>query len=403
MVKRDSDRAMVPFDRACELIDRMRESFYGELPAEAIPVARSLGRRLSSDVLARVRSPAYNIATMDGYAINTNDGYPLRVAGEVFAGDGPGAIGRGEAVYITTGAIVPEGANAVLRSEDAAMEGSMLNGPGLEPWTNVIRAGADFNEGEAILGKGMVITPSAICILNAAAIEMVEVYKKARVGVLSTGDEIKSGMTRDSNAPMVCAMLETWGCAPEHLGVAPDSAAETRAMLDKAASKCDAVVTIGGVAAGKKDFIASTVLEQGEVVFHGYRIRPGKPLLASYYMGRPVFSLPGKPTGAFTAMELIVKRFINGETIRPSACAPLSRDVDLYTKGFDYVVYVQLKDGRAVPMGYEDSPLKLFTGPGYGVSIVSSSPRSIVADGFFITRDNLKGGQQVLVYLLCQS
>ncbi|HTX43572.1 MAG TPA: molybdopterin molybdotransferase MoeA [Methanocella sp.] len=401
MAKRLTDRTMVQFDRACELVDRMREGFYKGLPSATMPVANSLGRRLSGNVSARVRSPPFNISTMDGYAVNAGDGYPLQVTGEVFAGDEPKTIGSNEAVYITTGAIVPGGANAVLKVEDARVEGDALTGPRLEPWTNVIRAGADFGESEVILEKGAVISPAALCILNAAAVEAVDVYEKARVGVLSTGDEIRNGMTRDSNAPMVCALLETWGCAPEHVGIAPDSAEETQAMLRDAASEYDAVVTIGGVAAGKKDFIASTIVGEGEIVFHGYRIRPGKPLLVSYYRGKPVFSLPGKPTGAFTAMELVVKRFFTTKTARPVVVMPVSRDVQFYSKGFDYVVYVQLKGGKAIPMGYEDSPLKLFSGPGYGVSIVSSSPRPMAADGFFIARDDLKKRQEVAVNLLC--
>ena len=295
---------------------------------------------------------------------------------------------------------MPDGANAVLKVEDAVAGNDSIGGMRLDPWTNVIRAGADFGKGEAILKKGTVVSPPAIGILNAAAVEAVDVYARPRVGVLSTGDEIRNGMTRDSNGPMVCAMLDTWGCAPEHLGVAPDTAKDTKAMLDGAAPEYDAIVTIGGVAAGKKDFIASTIAENGEVVFHGYRIRPGKPLLVSYYANKPVFSLPGKPTGAFTAMELIVKGFFTGGAARPVISVPLSRDVSFYSKGFDYVVYVQLKDNRAVPMGYEDSPLKLFPGPGYGVSIVSSSPRPITADGYFLARDDLKMGQEVAVNLL---
>ena len=99
-------------------------------------------------------------------------------------------------------------------------------------------------------------------------------------------------------------------------------------------------------------------------------------------------------------MELIVRRFVLGEQIFPTMNVPLIRDVELYSKGFDYVVYVQIKDGNAVPMGYEESPLKLFAGPMYGVSIVSSSPRSVVADGFFMTRDDVKAGQTVTVNML---
>ncbi len=400
MEKPASDRNVVTFNRACELVDGMRERFYGALLSGRVPAASALGRRLSADVAARAMSPPYNISAMDGYALNASDGYPLKVTGEVFAGHKFRSLGRREAVYITTGAVVPEGADAVLKVEDAAVADGILSGPRMEPWANIIRAGADFREGEIILKKGAVISPSAICILSAAAVEEVDVYKKARVGVLSTGDEIKNGMTRDSNGPMVRAMLEAWGCVAEHIGVAPDSAPETEAMLDEAASKYDAVVTIGGVSVGKKDFVVSTIGKGGEIVFQGYRLRPGKPLLVSYYKNKPVFSLPGKPTGAFTAMELIVKRFILGERLRPAVCAPISRDVHFNGADFEYAVYVQLKGGQAVPMGYEDSPLKLFSGPVYGVSLVSSSPRPIVADGFFIARHDLEKGQKVAVYPL---
>jgi molybdopterin biosynthesis enzyme len=154
MVKRASDRDMVPFDRACELIERMRDRFYNELPPEEASIASSLCRRLSDDVAAMARSPSFNISTMDGYALNAGDEYPLKIIGEVFAGEGLRTLGRGEAVYITTGAVVPDGADAVLKVEDASVEGGALNGPRLEPWTNVIRAGADFGKGEVILKKG---------------------------------------------------------------------------------------------------------------------------------------------------------------------------------------------------------------------------------------------------------
>jgi molybdenum cofactor synthesis domain-containing protein len=395
-----SDRDMVPFGRACEFVDSMRKRFYEGLDCEVLSVPDSLGRRLSADVAACVGSPPFNISTMDGYALNSGEGYPLRITGEVFAGQGLKKLGPGEAVYITTGGVLPEGADAVLQVENAAVKGDTLSGPAVSPWTNVMRAGADFGKGETILKKGTVVSPSAICILTAAAVEAVKVYEKPRVGVLSTGDEIKNGMTRDSNAPMVCAMLKTWGCDAESLGVAPDAAPETKAMLDDAVARYDAVVTIGGVSVGKKDFIISTVSKEGDVVFHGYRVRPGKPLLVSYYHDKPVFSLPGKPTGAFTAMELIVKRFFLGERPRPSLPASLSRDVRLLPDGFEYVVYVQLEGGEAVPMGYEGSPLKLFPGPAYGVSLVSSSPRPIVSDGFFVAHEGLKKGQKVNVSLL---
>ncbi len=401
MAKHDRDNEMVPIDRAYELVDRMRKQFYAALPTEQVPAGKSLGRRLSADITANISSPAHHISTMDGFAVRASDDYPLKLTEEIYAGDGTArSLKQGEAAYITTGAIVPEGADAVLKVEDATVKNEMLYGEKLEPWTNIIKAGSDFSKGEIILIRNMVVTPAAIGILCAAGVDTVEAYRKVRAAVLSSGDEIKNGLTRDTNAPMACAMLQTWGCEAVHLGVAPDSPEETKTMLEKAAAGYDLVVTIGGVSVGKKDFIASTIMETGRVVFHGYRIRPGKPLLVSYYRDVPFFSLPGKPTGSFTAMELIVRRFVLGEQILPTMSVPLIRDVELYSKGFDYVVYVQIKDGNAVPMGYEESPLKLFTGPMYGVSIVSSSPRSVVADGFFITRDDIKAGQNVTVNML---
>jgi molybdopterin molybdotransferase len=151
---------------------------------------------------------------------------------------------------------------------------------------------------------------------------------------------------------------------------------------------------------GKKDFVVKTIVEGGDVVFHGYRIRPGKPLLVSYYHGKPVFSLPGKPTGAYTAMELIVSRFLRGELRHAHVCLPVSRDLEFSNDGFEYIVYVKIVGEKAVPMGFPDSPLKLFKGPKYGVSIVSSSPRAMVTDGFFRANKNMKAGTPVNVRLL---
>jgi molybdenum cofactor synthesis domain-containing protein len=393
---------MVPLERAYGLIKVMRDRFYSSLPVERIAIGNSLGRRLSLDITASISSPAHNISTMDGYAVRTKDSYPMKLTGEVFAGDrGDKALGPGESVYITTGAAVPTGADAILKIEDAQVRDGMLYGIKLEQWENIIKAGSDFTEGEKILDGNTVVTPSAIAILCAAGIDEVEAFRKIRAAVISSGDEIRNGMTRDTNAPMVCAMLQTWGCEVDHLGVAPDDPAETRDMLERATSGYDIVITIGGISVGKKDFVASTILEKGHVVFKGYRVRPGKPLLVSYYDDVPVFSLPGKPTGSFTSMELIVRRFILGEAKPSSVNVPMARDMEFSPgEDFEYVVYVQLKDGSAMPMGYEGSPLKLFTGPRYGVSIVSSSPRTIVADGYILARNDVKAGQKVTVNLL---
>ncbi len=363
MAKNESGNVMVPLGTAYELVDGMRAKFYDHLPHEKIHVDDSLSRRLASDIISKEMSPSRHISTMDGYAVKAGEPYPLQLIGEVYAGDMADRIGPGKTVYITTGAALPEGADAVLRIEDAKLDGDKLDGIPVEQWTSVIKAGSDFEVGDRILCKGTVITPPMIGLLHGAGVDEVEVYRKPRVAVISTGDEIRNGMTKNTNAPTACALLKTWGCEPDSLETVRDVYEDTVATMDKASSQYDLIVTIGGVSVGKKDFVVKTIVEGGEIVFHGYRIRPGKPLLVSYYHGRPVFSLPGKPTGAYTAMELIVSRFLRGEILQASVCMPVSRDLEFSKDGFEYIVYVNIIGGKAVPMGFPDSPLKLFKGP----------------------------------------
>lgn len=393
-------RTMVSIEKAYELVDEMRRRFYGKIPSERITIDRSLHRRLSSDVVSRHRSPAYDISVVDGYALNTSDRYPLTLCGEVFAGTlNSRALGKGEAAYIATGAIMPDGANAVLKIEDARIEGGKLYGPKLEPWEYVIRAGSDFNAGERVLCKDTVITPSMIGMLHATGVNEVEVYRKVRVAVISTGDEIKNGLIHNTNAPMVCAMLESWGCIPENMGTVADSLEDTKKAIWEAASYYDAVITIGGVSVGKKDFVVRTLINDGDIIFHGYKVRPGKPLIVSYYNGTPVFSLPGKPAGSYTAMELIVRRFIAGETKRVSIDLPVNRDIDLSSRGFDNIIYVRLDGDHVMPMGDSQPPMNTLMGSKYEISIISASLRPMIADGFFIAHDGVRAGEIVKVNL----
>ncbi len=400
MATNESGKVMVPLVKAYELVDVMRATFFEHLPHEKIPIDDSLYRRLASGIISKERSPVRHISTMDGYAVKSGDAYPLELIGEVYAGEMPDRIAPGKTVYITTGAALPEGSDAVLRIEDAKLEGDRLFGIPVEKWTSVIKAGSDFEIGDHIINKGTVITPAMIGLLHGAGVDEVEVYRKPRVAVISTGDEIRNGMTKNTNAPTACALLKTWGCEPESLDTVRDTYEDTVAALDEASSLYDVIVTIGGVSVGKKDFVVKTITEGGDVVFHGYKIRPGKPLLVSYYRGKPVFSLPGKPTGAYTAMELIVSRFLRGELRHAEVCLPVSRDLEFSKDGFEYIVYVKIIGEKAVPMGFPDSPLKLFKGPKYGVSIVSSSPRAMVTDGFFHAKENIKAGTLVNVRLL---
>lgn len=392
------DRIMVSLDRACELLDQMNEDFYRSLAVEDIGVAAAPGRRLAEDAVSRTRMPEYDLCTMDGYALRSGDSGPRRIVGEAFAGRSFRPIGPGEAVYVTTGARLPAGADAVLQVENALVRDGLLSAPPLKPGTFVLGAGTDFAPGCLLLPKGSLIVPGMAGVFRAAGIDRIDVYRKPRVAVIPTGDEIRDGTVADANGPMVSALLEAWGCEVRQMAPVGDDLEKIREAIAVGCYDSDIIVTIGGVSMGKKDFLPR-LAEAGEVIIKGVKVKPGKPFIASRIGHVPLFSLPGKPSGSYAAMELFIRRFLLGGGRRHTVSMPVSRDVLLQAPGFDYVVFVELSGGRALPLGYEGSSLNLLTGPEYNTSLLSTSARTVLSDGYFIARDPVKAGQPVTVNL----
>ena len=392
-----TERTMVTLDRAFALIDEMREAFYAYLPAETVEIAGVAGRRLAADVIAQVNMPAYDLCTMDGYAIRSTDTQPLQIVGEAYAGRGYGRLGPREAVYVATGARLPEGADAVLPIEQATVRDGQLTGARVEPGAFVVREGGDFVAGTTLLPKDSLIAPAAAGVFRTAGVARVSVYRKPRVAVIATGDEIRDGIVADANGPMVCAMLEAWGCEPEPLSPVGDDREELAGVIARCSENHDVVITIGGVSVGRMDFVHSVV--EGRVVFKGVRVKPGKPFVASWVGATPVFSLPGKPSGSYAAMEVFVRRFLLGDARQRVVSLPVGRDVRPAVPGFDYVVFVELQSGRAQPIGYAGSPVELLPGPEYDTSLLSTTARTALSDGYFIARDPVKAGQPVAVNL----
>jgi molybdopterin molybdotransferase len=392
------DCVMVSLERACQLLDRMNEDFYRSLAVEEIGVEAAPGRRLAEDVVARTHMPEYDLCTMDGYAVRAGDSGPRRIVGEAFAGRGFRLIGPGEAVYVTTGARLPAGADAVVPVEDTSVSDGLLTASPTKPGTFVVRAGTDFAPGRLLLPRGSLIVPGMAGVFRAAGIDHIDVYHKPRVAVIPTGDEILDGTVANANGPMVSALLESWGCEPRQIAPVGDDPEKIREAIVVGCYDSDIIVTIGGVSLGKKDFLPR-LAEDGEVIIKGVKVKPGKPFIASRIGRVPLFSLPGKPSGSYAAMELFVRRFLLGEGRRHTVSLPVSRDVLLQAPGFDYVVFVELSGGRALPLGYEGSSLNLLTGSEYNTSLLSTSARTALSDGYFIARDPVKAGQPVTVNL----
>lgn len=390
---------MVPLERAFELIDLMRGRFYASLEAEDVDLLHSAGRTLATDAVARVTSPPYDICTMDGYAIASGATYPLKIVEKTYAGDRQASLGPGEAAYVTTGARLPAGADAVMRVEEARVEGDFLSGPELKPGTFVLRAGADFRKDETLIKAGTIVTPSMIGVLQAAAIGSVRAYRTVSAAVITTGDEIANGDIRDTNGPMICALLRSWGCQPHMAGPVRDDPDLVREAIKKAAASHDLVITVGGVSAGAKDYVKK-IAEEGDIVFRGARVKPGMPFSASYYDGKPLLSLPGKPAGSYAGMMMFVKRFVLEPQVCPVVTMPLCTDVSFKVPGFDYMVFVELVNGCARPLGYHGSSLELFGGTEYVTSLISAASKSLLSQGYILAHGNMQAGENVEVNLL---
>ncbi|MBL8631505.1 MAG: molybdopterin molybdotransferase MoeA [Rhodospirillaceae bacterium] len=288
---------------------------------ESISVLESLGRVLAENAVARISHPAANVSAMDGYAVRAADATlnaTLKVTGTSAAGHPwDGSVGHGEAARIFTGAHVPNGADAIVLQEDAtagdgpagtksvAINEAAILGKHIRP------QGQDFKTGETVLHAPRRISFRDVGLLAAMNLPHLNVYKRPRVGVLSTGDEVvmpgddvKHGQLVSANGPGLCAFVAAMGATPVHLGIARDDATSLAAMAN-AATNIDMLITTGGVSVGDHDLIAKVLGENGlNVDFHKIAMRPGKPLLFGNLKGIPFFGLPGNPVSAMVCAIL---------------------------------------------------------------------------------------------------
>ena len=324
-------------------------------PLAPVDVARrdALGLVLAEDVAAPEAVPPFANTAMDGYAVRAtdtagatdSDPVRLRVVGELAAGHAPTvAVRAGEAIRIMTGAPMPDGADAIViveLTERDGVDGVMVQleaGPG----QHVRRAGGDLEAGDLVFPAGTALRGAHVGVLATVDAQVVRAYPRARVGVLSTGDELlesgplSPGKIRDSNRPMLLALVERAGAEPVDLGSAVDDEASMTATLLDAIERCDAVITSGGVSVGDYDYV-SAALEHlaGEdasgashVDWYQVAIKPAKPLCFATIRGTPVFGLPGNPVSSLVSFELFARPSLrkmmgHAQWFRPSVTARL--------------------------------------------------------------------------------
>ncbi len=296
---------------------------------EFVPVRSALGRVLAADLIAPHDVPAHDNSAMDGYAVHFDSlssagESRLTVVGTAFAGNAfSGLVGKGQAVRIMTGAVLPAGADTVVVQEITRVEDSIVViPPGQRLGQNTRRAGEDLARGGVALPVGKKIGPAELGLIASLGIAEVAVKRRLRVAFFSTGDELASigkplapGEIYDSNRYTLYGLLANLGADIIDLGVVPDRPEALEATLLEAASVADAIITTGGVSVGEADFIKDILAKLGEVHFWKLNIKPGRPMAFGKVGSAWLFGLPGNPVAvmvSYTQFALDALRRLSG-------------------------------------------------------------------------------------------
>ena len=388
---------MVPREAAVETVLEVRQEQLETLPVETTDLGDIAGRTLAEDVTAPRDVPEHDHATMDGYAFDATDEYPLRVRSqEVFPESDPPSIEHGEAVPIATGAPLPPEANAVLKREEATVADGELLGADIAPGTYRYEKASNVEAGERLFDRGGTLSPKDALLLCDIGREAVEVREQFSVGILATGTEIHEGQQRDLDSAMLAGLVRSWGHDATYEGTVPDGYDRVRDRIADLSAAYDVLLTTGGTSVGHKDYVVRALGDLGEVRFHRVRVRPGKPIALGELPDAVVFAVPGKPLGAHTISTLVAGPFFTGRTALPTIAARMERDVGLGPEGFEYAMPVTLADDAAMPLGHADSSLPVYDRQ-FDPSVLSSSTKATRADGFVLTRSALTTGETVRV------
>ncbi|HTH94642.1 MAG TPA: gephyrin-like molybdotransferase Glp [Rhodocyclaceae bacterium] len=317
----DYDPNALPVSRAQELILSMLEPVGG---IERVFVRQALGRVLAQDAISPINVPASDNSAMDGYAVRHEDlsadaPTQLKVVGTVLAGHPfDRELKAGEALRIMTGAVVCASMDTVVIQEVTTVDGDTVTiPPGQKKGQNIRRAGEDLRKDHAAIVAGKLLRPAELGLLASIGAAEVSVYRKVRVALFSTGDELRSlgtplegGEVYDSNRYTMWGVLTRLGCEVIDMGVVPDNPQALEAALKSASENADIILTSGGVSVGEADFIREMMARLGEVLFWKIAMKPGRPMAFGKIGNAWLFGLPGNPVAVMITFYQFVRQAI---------------------------------------------------------------------------------------------
>jgi molybdopterin molybdotransferase len=297
------------------------------LGSETLPLAAADGRVLAEGVSASTDLPPWPNSAMDGYALAAASwtGAPLQVTQRIFAGQAPAPLQAGTCARIFTGAPMPEGADCVHMQENAevAADGRVSFTQPAKAGLNVRPQGQECRAGDRVLNAGTRLGPIELGLAATLGVASLSVSRKARVAVLSTGDELVApgsplgpGQIYNSNRQLLCSWLERSACEVIDAGIIGDDLELTRRTLE-GLQGVDLILTTGGVSVGEADYLGQALREGGELALWKLAIKPGKPLTVGTYKGTVVIGLPGNPASTLVTFALLARPYL----LRRMGCA----------------------------------------------------------------------------------
>lgn len=383
--------------------DEARELFLSSFrpldQTEYLAIDKCDGRVIARDIISGIDVPHYRRAAMDGFAVRSSDTLGAGTNSPVIL-ELRQQIEKGTCVRVHTGSSVPDGADAVVMIEDTRnLDDSVEILVQVPPFKNVGEIGEDIRNGELLLNRGHLIRPCDVAVLASAGIRNIEVFRKPRVAIIPTGeevvgrdkDELKPGEVYETNGIMTKLYVSTWGGDPFLEEIVTDDPEKIKEALIKGMAT-DMIIVSGGTSVGKRDHVPAVVGSLGKLLAHGVGISPGKPVALGIINGKPVVCMPGYPVAGIVALfffaRAALRKLANLPDV-PDRIIPAVLSEKITSRiGFKTFARVRLQDGKAIPIATS------------GAGILSSVSK---ADGFVIIPEYVEGlnaGEKVDVVLI---